>query len=275
MEASSLSYLGFERVAPSPVLREYVQCYWLIQRGDLPATQRQEFWRPDGGVGLVFNLGDDLCLDSVQFRPRLFLDGVNTVSKSVAFCGNVAAFGVRFQPGGAYPFLGTRLSAVMDQNLTLDDLELPGVHQVHERLCVAASADEKAAIVEEWLLHRMRESRGVAPVVQASIELIRRSKGQSAIAEVAAGVTVSQRQLERLYQAQVGMTPKRYARILRVEAARHVLSAAPFGPTAEVAYLAGYYDQAHFIREFKAIVGLTPKRYAARVAARRRGLPPS
>jgi transcriptional regulator GlxA family with amidase domain len=77
-------------------------------------------------------------------------------------------------------------------------------------------------------------------------------------------ISDSQRQLERLYQNQVGISPKQYSQLLRVETARLVLGQMNKSSTANLAAELGFYDQSHFIREFSAVIGLTPYAYMKR-----------
>src|SRR5262245_36256163 len=100
-----LSYLGFRLFAPPPVLRPYVQAFWAVRADQPLAALREEYLHPSGGFGLVFNRGDALHLNERPLEKRLFLDGINTVSDKMGFQGTVDAFGVRFHPGAAFPFL--------------------------------------------------------------------------------------------------------------------------------------------------------------------------
>jgi transcriptional regulator GlxA family with amidase domain len=92
----------------------------------------------------------------------------------------------------------------------------------------------------------------------------RASAGNLPIPELAHGLAIGERQLERLYQGQVGMTPKQYAQLLRVEKARLTLKDASISSTTRLATELGYYDQAHFIREFSSVIGQTPYAYLKR-----------
>lgn len=82
-------------------------------------------------------------------------------------------------------------------------------------------------------------------------------------------VYISQCQIERLFHNQVGFSPKKYARLMRVASARDTLKTPDIKNTAEVAYSAGFFDQAHLIRDFKTVVGLSPGEYLKREERRR------
>src|SRR5215204_3067540 len=100
-----LSYLGYQVMIPTPALQPYVQCYWLIHSHTPLADSREEFLHPTGGFGIMFNLGDAVDLDGRRFQQECFLGGTNTATSRLHLHGRVEAIGIRFQPGGAYPFL--------------------------------------------------------------------------------------------------------------------------------------------------------------------------
>ena len=98
--------------------------------------------------------------------------------------------------------------------------------------------------------------------------MLRQGVGSLPIPDLAQKFGVSQRQLERLYHSQVGMSPKQYSRLVRVETARLLLrqmdSQTGSPSTTTLAADLGFYDQSHFIREFTQVVGITPYRYMQR-----------
>ena len=254
---------------PSPALRAYIQCYWLIHRDATLYSYREEFLHPDGGAGITFNVGDNLLMGENTIRQTYFLEVASTATRSLGLQGHIEAIGVRFKPGGVFPFLSTPLYELANDIILLDDLGLTRAQSVYQQICQAGSLAEKIAHVEMWLISRLRNSRVVSSIVGTSLDMMRKKKGQLSIKEVADRMYVSQRQLERLYKVQVGMSPKKYARMLRVAHARNMLKQHTKGGRAtDVGLVTGFYDQPHFIREFKSVVGLTPKNYIKRSFAR-------
>ncbi len=219
---------------------------------------------PTGGFGIVFNLGDTLRLDTQTVAEPIFLDGANTVSRKMGFLGQVEVIGVRFHEGGAYPFLGVPLNELRNEITFLAALPRAALLDLQGRLQEAESLPTRIALLEEWLLGRLllgKERHGIIP---ASLTLLREAKDHLPIPELAQKVAVSQRQLERLYQRQVGMSPKQYVRLLRVEAARLALKRMNGQTTTTLAAELGYFDQSHFIRDFSGVIGLTPYAYLKR-----------
>ena len=265
---AQLAYLGFQRIPPSPLLRPFVRTYWTFRR-QVPLTElQQEYMHPRGGYGIVFNFGDALTLDSTVLTDPMFLDGTNTISRKMGFYGTVDVMGISFHEGSAYPFLTIPLIELSDEIALLDALQRPVLMRLYARLYDAKTLDARIALIEAWLFERLKLGKLSDPLVPASLELIRQTEGIASIAGLADRLAISQRQLERLYHIQVGMTPKQYAGLVRVEAARLRLKA---GGLPSMAYLAadlGFYDQSHFIREFRAVIGLTPHRYMQRSQAR-------
>jgi len=259
-----LNYLGFKLMTPSPLLRPYIQSYWVIRRDNPLATEREEFLHPNGGMGLVFNLGDVFDYEGQRINAPYFMDGANTVSRTLHFYGKIDAIGIRFHVGGAYPFFAMPLHELMDNVLILNDIDRRDICYIHEAIYEAPALHDKIAIIESWLIGRMTHSDRVTQDVMHSLQLIQNDSGRVNIKAIADTIYLSQRQLERLFKIQVGITPKRYARLLRVDHARNLLKNTRTEFIADIGAASGFYDQSHFIREFKAVVGMTPGDYRLR-----------
>lgn len=257
-----LAHLGLVLVPPSPALRPYIAEYWYMRGADIRATP--EFMHPGGGFGVVFDLGGGLALDGQPLTDAVFLDGANTISRQMSFAGNIEALGIRFHPSGAYPFLAIPLVELANSTAPLDALGMTSVRRLHEQIGAAATLAGKIAHLEAWLLARQRQEP--SRLVVESLRVIRAHGGQIGMKALADDLHISQRQLERLYQIQVGMPPKQFARLQRVGAARQALKRlrADGGSVARISAALDYYDQAHFTREFKSVVGLTPLGYLNR-----------
>jgi len=264
IEPSHLDYLGFRLLQPSAALRPYVRSYWYFRSPAPLVVPREEYMHPRGGYGIAFNFGDTLRLDTQPIREPVFLDGTNTVSRKMGFQGAVEVLGVNFHVGEAFPFLAVPLVELRDEITLLDTLDTPSLMVLYGRLYEAKALAERVALIEQWLLDRLALGKARSPIIPATLAALRHNDGQIAIPSLADTFAISQRQLERLYQMQVGMTPKHYARLLRVEAARLALKNLNQKSTTDLAVDLGFYDQSHFIREFSAVIGMTPYRYLAR-----------
>ena len=191
----------------------------------------------------------------------VFLDGSNTVSRRLGFKGKISALGIRFYPGGAYPFLGVPLHEVSNYFAIADILPRQSLHDLYSNIVEAQSIAVKISHIERWLLQRLQNYQEQDRIVPFSLKQIEHATGQVSMKQLADDLYISQRQLERLYKTQVGMTPVQYARLIRVQKARSLLKVNTQLSTARIGAELGFYDQSHFIRDFKSIIGITPNRY--------------
>ena len=264
-----LAYLGFQLIAPSAPLRPYVRSYWSFRREAPLLAYHEEYMHPRGGFGIVFNFGDRLFLDGQALVEPVFLDGTNTISRKMGFLGRVELMGISFWEGEAYPFLTVPLVELRDETPLLDVLESPSLMYLYERLYAVHSLPARIELLEQWLIGRLLLRKERDPLVRASLAWLRQVEGRLSIAALAEKFAIGQRQLERLYQTQVGLSPKQYAQLLRIQTARLALKQMRAHSTTDLAVDLGFYDQAHFIREFKAVVGMTPYSYLKRSQERK------
>ncbi|RCV90154.1 helix-turn-helix domain-containing protein [Billgrantia montanilacus] len=256
--------LTLKRFAPCPALRQYVQCYWLARGrvGGEPAGV--ELLHPDGAAGLLFNFGGALERDGERMRGNCWVEGPKRHTARLAVGETLDLLGVHFRPGMAYPFVGEALSALVGGELTPGDaLRRLELEALHEQLHETPDFPARIALLEGYLLERLRRHEAPAvPALVASLDWLQRRHGQGSIAELVEELPFGQRRLERLFQHHVGLSPKRYARLLRVAYSRELIKQGGVAASlTDTAFAAGYFDQSHFIHDFKAVTGLTPGGY--------------
>jgi AraC-like DNA-binding protein len=261
---NQLAYLGFQRIPPSLALRPYVRSYWFFRRTAFLASYHEEYMHPRGGFGIVFNFGDTLTLDAGAVNEPIFLDGANTVSRKLGFYGQIDMIGIQFHEGGAFPLLGVPLHELQNETNLLSALGQADLMALHGRLYEAKTLPVRTRLLETWLIHRLSLGKEQHALIPVSLGVLRESTGNLRMSEFSEQWSISQRQLERLYQREVGMSPKEYLKLLRIENARLSLKTLREETTARLAVELGFYDQAHFIREFRAVTGVTPYAYMKR-----------
>lgn len=261
---SRLSYIGFRRFEPSPILKRYVQCYWMIKTEHPLSFPSEEFLHPDGGLGIIFNFGDPFYFDGNCIGYSVFLDGTHIRTRRLTLNGRINAIGIRFLPGAAYPFVSTCISDVRDSNTNLEEIRTCSSMRLYQEIRRANSSRQVADLIERWLRSLLWESPYLDSQVSKVIKVVKQSEGKVPILRVIKDIGRSSRQIERLFKKYVGMTPKQYARIIRVEYARTYLKKSLGKTCAEIGYDSGFYDQAHFTKEFLSITGMSPKKYRDR-----------
>lgn len=184
------------------------------------------------------------------------LHGSAVAFRSEAGTGTVLVY---FREGGATAIFPEPLNELFDQSLSLEQFMLRSeLVLLEERLEEAATDADRVAVVEAFLLGRLRPAKPDTLVVGA-LALIHRSKGNIRIEQLAEHLHTSRSPLERRFRKAVGATAKQYAGIVRM---REVLGAhVPGAALLDTALEAGFYDQAHFIKAFRAFTGEAPQRF--------------
>ncbi|MFB6720214.1 helix-turn-helix domain-containing protein [Kribbella sp. NPDC056345] len=177
--------------------------------------------------------------------------------------------GVHFKPWGLAPFVPMPASELCDRPVTIEQVwGRRSIAELQDRLASADGPQEMLTLLEEELMHRLRETAGLG-LVRHTSGVIAASSGAVAIGDLSVAAGVSSTHLAQRFKELIGVTPKRLARTYRFTAT--VFPIDPDGPIdwGDLAAAGGYFDQAHFSHEFREFTGLTPTRY---VEVRRRFL---
>lgn len=268
--------LRLQQFAPSPALRSHVQCFWRAKGVAAPGADAVELLHPDGGMGLLFNFGGALNRNGEDVAGACWVDGPKLCTARLTVGEDLDLLGVRFLPGNGALFIGEALSVLAGMELVPGDaLRYLALEALHERLCQAPDLAGRIALLERFLLERLRHGEALHPALPASLEWLRRrclqGGGPGTIAALADELPIGQRRLERLFKHHVGLSPKRYARLLRIARSRELIKRGGAAVSlTDTAHEAGYFDQAHFIHDFKAVTGVTPGGYLDHVRRRYR-----
>jgi AraC-like DNA-binding protein len=256
----------YETYQPSDILKSFVRCYWTL---DAPAQAIPEKQRivPDGCMEMIFHYGDRYKQYVVNgeaiVQPVCFVFGQITQALDIEPTGQTGIFSVRFQPEGFYPFSTLPLEAMDDQAVPLKDLYQKEGAILEEQMLTATSTQQRINIVEKFLIERLHQQPTIDHIVKKSVELLFSWNGQLTINDISQEAKISKRQLERRFSHIVGLSPKKLARIIRLQATLRMLLNRPVTSLTALAYEGEYYDQAHFIKDFKEFTGLTPKQFYA------------
>jgi AraC-like DNA-binding protein len=163
---------------------------------------------------------------------------------------------VYFKEGGAVAFFKQPLHELFRESVSLENFMLRSeLLLMEEQLCSATTDESRISVVEQFLVTRMTPVKTDA-LVASALTLIHKHKGNIRVAALARELHVSQSPLEKRFRQSVGTSAKKFASIVRMKHA--IASFSPVKSLTELGYDAGFYDQAHFIKEFKAFTGETP-----------------
>jgi AraC-like DNA-binding protein len=254
--------LRYRAFAPSAPLVPYVGCYWTLT-GRVPPGTPPERVLPDGHPELVWDLADPVASRSLTGVPRVegqaVLVGQITRPILLQPTGRIDLLAIRFRPEALGAFLnGPPADGFTDRDFRVDDVVGARLRDFGDHAADAPTTEARIALLEARLLADLRHAAPVDRRIAAAVALISARRGTVRVEDVAAAVEVSPRQLERLFLAQVGLGPKRLARITRFHAAIARLADAPPASWSRIALRCGYYDQAHLIRDFREFADAPP-----------------
>ncbi|SBT50595.1 helix-turn-helix domain-containing protein [Micromonospora auratinigra] len=241
-----LRQVRFRRRLPAPALRPYVEHYWLIDWDvDEPFEQRVV---PHPAVNLV-------CRAQRGEPERAELAGVDPGLFTVTLHGTGRVTGVQFRPGGFRPFWRRPVAELTGRRVPFP---------VAGPIC-PGSDDERCRRVDDLLLARAPEPDPAATEATRLVEEIRADRSVLRVTALARRHGVTTRRLQRLFTDHVGVSPKWVIRRYRLQEAIEQAAGGPLD-WSRVAVDLGYADQAHLVREFTAVTGVSPAAYARSLA---------
>src|SRR5215475_2841182 len=249
--AADRSRYRHERYHPSAALDQYVEHYWVVEwdlRGLAP--ERAETL-PHPSVHMVFERdGGSLIWGAARAKFSRLLEDKGGV------------FAVKFTPGGFYPFAGVPVSRFSDRTVSLHDV-FGAEGDDLDRAVLAESEDlSRITVIEDFLRARRPEPDENVTRVTEIVYAVAKDRGILKAQDLVDRYGVNKRTLQRLFARYVGVSPKWVMQRYRLHEAAGQLAAGASVSQATIALNLGYSDQAHFVRDFKAIVGVSPAAYA-------------
>jgi len=263
------STMRYWRMRPDPRLRPLVLCYFLARPpndGSLVAAPRpadgDELLLPDGHSEIVFTLdgayerwplGD---LEQRHIMRQSYLIGGRSHSVLTHDLSAVTVAGVKLDPRALRWMIRTPLDEFHESTLSLRDLGDRGLLDLEDAIAHADTAQGVAERLDRYLIQALRDMPPIDQPVDHLLCHIQSSHGALPILQWVRDHGVDPRHLERRFRATVGMTPKRYARVIRFKHSYHEFSTGT--PKGAALHLDGFYDQSHFNKEFRNFVGSAP-----------------
>lgn len=242
--------MDYREYDPCEPLMPYVRCFWTLSSKKGCSSE------------YTYSIVADGCIDMI-FCCHHFEEALITVSGKSAdkflFSGEVSYFGIRFFPAAVHYFFSLSVSGLASQTMEASDLTGKDVKLINEKVFAAASDQARIMLAESWLMQKFSE-KNYHPDNRflQSVYNILLSKGNASI-NAAVSEYISPRQQRRHFDEYIGLGPKDFSKIIRFQQSINALVKLPPAGRKSVFYEFGYYDQSHFIREFKQLYGDTPK----------------
>jgi AraC-like DNA-binding protein len=246
---------------PSPGLASVVQCLWTLEgdADELGADVQPVL--PDGRPELILHFGDAferVHSMGTERQPLVLFAGQLTQRLELRATGRIAVLGVRFHPDGAAALVDSPQNELAGLTIGVDNLSAGICRSLSDVRESAQSLARAVESVQGCLVDHVDRAR-IDARVRHVVETIRRHRGRVRVNDLAARVGLTRRHLERRFNAVVGLSPKRLARIERFQHALRLLEDPESSENgACTAAMSGYADQAHFAREFRELAGCPP-----------------
>jgi len=256
--------MNYQTFEPCRDLSALIKCYWTLEspKEDTPNKQTVV---PDGCMEMIFHYGDVYKQyaengDSI-IQPRCFVIGQLTKPLEIEPTGRTGIFSVRFHPDGFLPFATIPIKEMENTAVPLATLFGNDGQRIEQLVLNSASTAEKINHVETFLLTRLTDAETVDRIVKYTVETILTANGQLSVDELSKQININRRQLERKFSSNIGLSPKKLSKTIRLQATLKMLLNKKFTNLTTLALESDYYDQAHFIKDFKEFTGYTPKEF--------------
>jgi len=248
---------------PSPPLLQHVEYLWYHEGVDSPPLRLL----PDGAIELVIDLTDrprtwrDRDLRNVRRVRGSWISGQHSFAIAVDGAVGSRMIGAHFRPGGAFPFIPGPVADLTDTVVEMDCLWGSFADELRERLLEEPRIDAQLGILENALLRRAAGRLTIDRSLAYALHWLQASPETVTVRHTASRVGVSQKRLIAMFERRVGLKPKMFSRVMRLQRVLRHIERAPSTPWSRLAATYGYYDQSHLINDFTALTGLRPAEY--------------
>ena len=255
-------------VDPDPSVARFIDRYWFVRAAEAARFALSVDVYVDAQADLVLNFGPpyrrrhgDGTHIEVAFSS---IDAQRTSPVVIEQEGNVQVCGARFHPGGLAAFTRTDMAGLTNRIVPTGAVFGEAIEVLEGELSAgwtSAAVEELAARLDAFFVGALVERRPYTTFLRLVEAIDRAGPLISSVDDLADRAELSQRTIERLFGAHMGITPKLYLRIARFQRALTAMMDDPECDLATVALGEGYYDQSHLVREFHAFAGGVPQRY--------------
>ncbi len=252
--------MNYYTIAPPSSLAAYVRFFWVLE-SDSPYTHRS---MADGCAEMVFHYNgifDELLPDDKTERSAVSgIHGPSQYFRRFRINKSFGIFGVYLYPFAIAQLFATPVTVLTNQMPDMETFLGSQGKELEEKMMLAVDNSQRVTILTDFLEKRLIKNNSRSHHLCNAIHHIIKHKGNVRVDELASQHFLSTRQFERKFRELAGFSPKLYARIIRFQSAAAGYRNKHKSLT-DLAYECGYYDQSHFINEFKSFSGLHPKAY--------------
>jgi AraC-like DNA-binding protein len=257
--------MNYQTFQPNSDLASLISYYWTLEIPAESDAQRQRII-PDGTIEMAFILGDDIkrytSEDEFIIQPRAMVLGQTIEPFYIEPTGYVNTFAIRFYPYGFANFVTMPLKDLVNKETPIELLfGEKTANELEQNIIEATNSSERIEIIENFLLNKLNEKTTINNIVKMTIDALLTTKGSASISTILKEDLSKRRQLERNFIKQIGVSPKQLGKVIRLQTALKLLLNKKKENLTDIAYESEYFDQAHFIKDFKEFTGINPKEF--------------
>jgi AraC-like DNA-binding protein len=259
--------MEFKHFLPSAALRPYIRHYYIFESNASVAFDDTVF--PSGDMEVIFNLGEGSWEAEVENEfyknPPIELWGQITKPLSIRSKGRHTMLGIRFLTHSAAYFFDDEMGVFNNRVTDLSDIIGKPAKTLHAQLLEETSQEKRIALVENFLVKRLSRNEKRSFSIDKVAHILTSIKNNAAEAEtnisnIATKYGITPRYLQKIIYQHTGLSPKSFNKICRFQLSLKLITKSN-QPFTAIAYDCGYFDQSHFIRDFKSFTGVTPSAY--------------
>lgn len=261
---ASIIHMNYQTFDPCKDLSTLVKCYWTLE-APREENQQPQTIVPDGCMEMIFHYGD-LYKQYIEngkniLQPRSFVIGQLTKPLEIEPTGETGIFSVRFYPEGFLPFATIPIKEMENKAVSLEILFGSNGLKIEQMILSTNSTADRINYIEAFLQSRLASRETIDRIIKSTVETMLTANGQLSVAELSKQGNINRRQLERKFSSAIGLSPKQLSKTIRLQTTLKMLINKKFTSLTALAYEGEYYDQAHFIKDFREFTGLTPKEF--------------
>lgn len=256
----------FQTYIPKFPLSQFIDCF--IYYEDFRPAHSVERFLPDGNVEIIIDLKnhpqfiyDNETLKEIQTCQHVWASGVRTKPITIPSGKESAMFIISFKKGMAYPFFPLPMNEISDCVVDADLLWGNDFALLRAQILENKNSEGKFQMVEDFLIKEYLSKFILNPCIDYAIQEIIRQPDQINLANLNSKIGYSQKHFIAMFKRQVGITPKSFLKIMRFQKAVNQIESLSEVDWTSISNDCGFYDQAHFINDFKVFSAFTPEEY--------------
>lgn len=247
------------------ILQPYVKVIWSMENDASVFDGPPIHILPDSCVELVVHFGDPFKTtfsnNSTSVQTQSFVVAQMRNFMKIQSNGKTGIIAARFSALGAYHFFGLPMKEITNREIGLGHLWIDFAAEIEEKVHLAKTTQHRSEIIQHYLQIQLLKNGSIDNGIEFCVNEIKRTKGLVSVEALASKVGISNRHLARRFDKCIGLSPKEFSRIIKFIGSLDTMQHSSYKSLTDVALEAGYYDQSHFIHDFKEFSGMTPGEY--------------